>query len=163
VHLKDFIPRQNWQQAGILLLEDTSLTGRSMRISFAYNDYNGSLPKSGTILIQAITSAGNGLDKPEEIAHIVLLHTDSLGKDPILLNGLTHAALRIEKQGQRFRILYADGVLENTSFKEVVSHEFNMTPHYAGLFALKGFVDSTAEIPARFRFFSLHCDACGQP
>jgi len=30
VHLKDFLPRQNWQQAGILLLEDSTLTGKSM-------------------------------------------------------------------------------------------------------------------------------------
>lgn len=162
VHLKDFVPYQNWQQAGILLLEDTSLTGKSMRISFAFNDYNGGFPRSGTILLQAITSPGNGLDKPEEFAHTVLFHTDSLDKDSVLLQGLAHSALRIEKQGRRFRILYADGVMENTSFKEMASHEFAMTPRYAGLFALKGFVDSAAEIPARFRLFSLNCDACGQ-
>src|SRR5579872_6273944 len=39
LHLKDFLPRQNWQQAGILLLEDTGFSGKSMRISIAYNDY----------------------------------------------------------------------------------------------------------------------------
>jgi hypothetical protein len=160
VHLKDFIPHQNWQQAGILLLEDTGLTGKSMRVSFAYNDYNGGYPRSGTILVQAITSLGNGLDKPEEIAHALLLNTDSLGARPLLLQDLAHLALRIEKKGKRFRILYAAGARENTSFKEVVSHEFAMTPRYAGLFALKGFVDSTAEIPARFQFFSLDCEAC---
>jgi hypothetical protein len=30
---------QNWQQAGILLLEDTSFTGKSMRVSFVYNNF----------------------------------------------------------------------------------------------------------------------------
>src|SRR5260221_3466268 len=84
VHLKDFNPHQNWQQAGILLLEDSGLAGKSMRISLAYNDYNGGFPRSGTILVQAITSLGNALDKPEEIAHSVLLHTDSLNQQPIL-------------------------------------------------------------------------------
>jgi hypothetical protein len=39
VQLADFIPLQNWQQAGILLLEDTSFTGKSIRISLAYNNF----------------------------------------------------------------------------------------------------------------------------
>jgi hypothetical protein len=163
IHLKDFIPRENWQQAGILLLEDTGLAGKSLRISFAYNDYNGGYPRSGNILIQAITSPGNGFDKPEEIAHIPLLSTDSADAKPILFQDLAHSALRIERQGKKFRILYAGGAMENTSFKAVVSHDLAMTPRYAGLFALKGFVDSAAVIPARFQFFSLNCEACGLP
>jgi len=163
VHLKDFLPRQNWQQAGILLLEDSTLTGKSMRVSFAYNDYNGGFPRSGTIHLQAITSPGNGLDKPEEIAQTTLLQTDSLRDHPLILRDLTYLSLRIEKQGKRFRILYANGVNENSSFKEVVSHEFSMTPRWVGLFGLRGFVDSAAAIPATFRFISLQCDACGHP
>lgn len=163
VHLKDFLPRQNWQQAGILLLEDSTLTGKSMRVSFAYNDYNGGFPRSGTIHLQAITSPGNGLDKPEEIAQTILLQTDSLRDHPLILRDLTYLSLRIEKQGKRFRILYADGVNENTSFKEAVSHEFVLTPRWVGLFALRGFVDTAAAIPAQFRFFSLQCDACSHP
>jgi len=163
VHLKDFVPRENWQQAGVLLMEDTSLTGKSLRISFAYNDYNGAFPRSGSILIQAITSLGNRLDKPEEIAHIPLLRTDSADARHILYQDLAHAALRIERQGTKFRILYANGAMENTAFKAVASHDFAMTPRYAGLFALKGFVDSAAVIPARFRYFSFNCEACGKP
>jgi len=163
VHLKDFLPYQNWQQAGVLLLEDSMLTAKSMRVSFAYNDYNGGFPRSGTIHVQAITSLGNGLDKPEEIAHTIILQTDSLRDHPLILRDLTYLSLRIEKQGKRFRILYANGVNENTSFKEVVSHEFAMTPRWVGLFSLRGFVDSAAAIPAQFRFFSLQCDACSHP
>ena len=163
VHLKDFLPRQNWQQAGILLLEDSTLTGKSMRISFAYNDYNGGFPRSGTIHLQAITSLGNGLDKPEEIANAILLQTDSVRDHPLILQDMTYLSLRIEKQGKRFRILYADGVNENTSFKEAVSHEFAMRPRWVGLFALRGFVDSAAAIPAQFRLFNLQCDACNRP
>lgn len=171
LHLKDFIPRQNWQQAGILLSEDTGFTGKSIRISIAYNDFNGVYPASGSILLQAITSAGGAAGsgastggatgKPEEIAHFRLLNADTLTRHPLLAKGLEHPALRIEKQGDRFRILYADGILENTSFKEIVSHAFSMKPRYAGLFALKGFVDSAADIPAHFTFFSLHCADCG--
>jgi hypothetical protein len=163
LHLKDFLPRQNWQQAGILLLEDTGFSGKSMRISIAYNDYMGGSSPSRSVLVQAITSLGSGFGKPEEIAHVPLFNVDSLDKNPALLGNLNHSALRIEKQGARFRILYADGVSENTSFKEAVTHVFAMTPRYAGLFALKGFVDSAKNMPALFTFFSLSCDGCGTP
>lgn len=160
LHLRDFIPRENWQQAGVLLSEDTGFTGRSMRVSIMYNDYNGVSPRSGSILLQAITSPG-ALGKPEEIAHIPLFSEDSLRKNPLLYRYLENSALRIEKRGERFRILYADGILPTTSFKEVVSHNFAIEPRYAGIFALKGFVDSTGNLPARIGFFSLDCESCG--
>jgi len=155
LHLKDFIPHQNWQQAGVLLSEDTGFSGKSMRISIAYNDYNGVYPRSGSIILQAITSAGTG--KPEEIAHIVLFNADTLRRNPLLAMNLKNPAIRIEKRGERFRILYADGISENSSFKEMADRDFPMQPRYAGLFALRGFVDSTGSIPARFSFFSLGC------
>jgi hypothetical protein len=160
LRLTDFIPRQNWQQAGILLLEDTSWTGKSIRITIAYNDYTGGYPRSRQILIQAITSLGKGFGKPEEIAHIPLFNVDSLDKTPVLARNLDNSALRIEKQGQKFRFLYSSGITENTSFKEMASHEFAMSPRYAGLFALKGFVDSAVDLPVHFHYFSLDCDAC---
>jgi len=158
LHLQDFIPRLNWQQAGVLLMEDTGFGGRSLRVSLAYNDFNGVYPRSGSILVQVISSQASG--KPEEIAHVQLFSTDSLLKHPALVRNLAHSALRIEKQGDRFRILYADGILPNTSFREIASHEFAMQPKYVGLFALKGFVDSSDAIPARFSWFSLDCGAC---
>ena len=158
LQLKDFVPRENWQQAGILLSEDTGFASTSMRISIEYNDYNGIYPRSGVILLQAITCQGAG--KPEEIAHIPLITEDSLRKDPALARDLAHAALRIEKRGDRFRILYADGILATTSFKEIAVHEFALRPRYVGLFALRGYVDSSAAIPARFGSFRLDCAAC---
>ena len=158
LHLNQFIPRQNWQQAGILLSEDTGFMGKSFRVSIAYNDYNGIYPRSGTILLQAITSSSTR--KPEEIAHVTLFTADSLRRHPALMKNLEHSALRIEKRGDRIRILYADGILENTSFREIAVHEFSMQPRYVGLFALKGFVDSSDAIPARFNYFSLDCEAC---
>jgi hypothetical protein len=157
VHLKDFVPGQNWQQAGILLMEDTGFKGKSMRISIAYNDYNGVYPRSGTVLVQAISSRGTKGDKPEEFAHVILLQTDSLRTQPLLFRTLTYSALRIEKQGDRFRILYADGIGAYTSFREIVSHDFAFQPRYIGLFALRGHVDSGAAIPARFSWFGLDC------
>jgi hypothetical protein len=157
VHLKDFIPAQNWQQAGILLMEDTGFGGASMRVSIAYNDYNGMSPRSGTILVQAVSSRGTGEDKPEEFAHLLLFQTDSLRIHPLLLQQLGTPALRIEKRANRFRILYADGVGEHTSFKEIKSQDFPLQPRYVGLFALRGNVDSAAAMPAHFTYFSLDC------
>lgn len=160
LHLKNFIPRQNWQQAGILLMEDTSFAGKSIRITIAYNDYNGGYPRSRSILIQAITSLGRNFGKPEEIAHMPLYNVDSLDNSPVIAKNLDNFALRIEKQGNKFRFLYANGIWENTSFKEMATHEFPMNPRYVGLFALKGFVENADDIPVRFKFFSLHCDRC---
>ena len=160
VHLENFIPKDEWQQAGILLLEDTSLTGKSIRLSIAYNDYFGGYPKPKEILIQAITSLGNGFGKPEEIAHKPILYLDSANRNLSLLKNLTNSALRIEKAGNKFRFLYSGGVSENTAFKEITSQEFDMHPRYIGIFAIKGFKDSTAVIPARFTFFRIAGNAC---
>jgi hypothetical protein len=157
VHLEGFIPSQNWQQAGILLMEDSGFSGKSMRLSIAFNDYNGVYPRSGTVLLQGIASRGTREDKPEEFAHIVILQTDSLRSHPDLYQVLAHSAIRIEKQGDLFRILYADGIAETTSFKEVVRYSFNFQPRFVGLFALRGYVDSSAAIPARFTRFELDC------
>jgi hypothetical protein len=157
-HLNQFIPRQNWQQAGILLSEDTGFMGKCLRVTIAYNDYNGVYPRRGTIHLQAITSSSTG--KPEEFAHVSLFAADSLRQNPALAGNLQHSALRIEKRGDRFRILYADGILENTPFREMAVHEFSMQPRYVGLFALKGFVDSAEVVPARFTWFSLDCVGC---
>ena len=155
-HFEDFIPHQNWQQAGVLLSEDTTIGSRSLRVSIAYNDYNGVYPRSGTILLQAIVSRGGA--KPEEIAHVPLMSVDSLRRYPALARFLDHTALRIVKQGDRLRILYADGILANTSFREIGSYDMPMDLRYVGLFALKGFVDSSANMPVRVSYFSLDCE-----
>ena len=160
VHLEKFIPHQNWQQAGILLMEDTAFKGKTMRLSLAYNDYTGGYPISKQIIMQAITSLGNNFSKPEEIAHSTLFYLDSITKTPAVLHNLDHSALRIEKHGSTFRMLYADGATETTAFKEIVSRNFDMQPKYIAIFALKGFVDSADNIPAHFTFFRLSKDDC---
>ena len=162
VRLKHFIPRKNWQQAGILLMEDTGFAGKSIRISLAYNDYNGGYGRSRSILIQAITSRGDGSGKPEEVAHIPLFDVDSLDAYPVLQGNLEHAALRIERRGNQFRFLYSSSLLENASFRELARHEFPMNTRYAGLFAFRGFVTDTANMPVLFNYFELHCEACQQ-
>lgn len=154
-HFKHFIPHQNWQQAGVLLSEGNGLDDPSLRVSIAYNDYNGVYPRSGTILLQAIVSRGGA--KPEEIAHVPLFSADSLRQNPALASSLEHTALRIvyKQLEHRLRILYADGILENSSFREIGSYDLPLNFTYVGLFALKGFVDSAENMPVRFASFSL--------
>jgi len=159
VHLKNFIPRQEWQQAGILLLEDTSFTGKSIRLSLAYNDVFGGIEKPREILIQAITSLGNNFGKPEEIAHKPIFYIDSMRFHPQVIDNLQNTALRIEKHGNKYRFLYAGGTRENGAFTEVVSKEFDMKPRYIGLFAIKGFTNSDI-MPVSFKFFRITADAC---
>lgn len=161
VHLSDFVPSQNWQQAGIILLEDTNLTGKSVRFSLMYNDFSGGAPVERHLLVQAITASGNGFDKPEEIAHKNLFQP---GQDAnsVITSNLVHSALRIEKTGNRLRLLYANGAMQNSAFKEVVTHTFDFKPAYIGLFALKGFVNNAADMPVYFKSFSLVNTTCGE-
>ena len=155
-HFDHFIPHQNWQQAGVLLSEDTGFDSRSLRVSLAYNDYNGVYPRSGMILLQAIVSRAGA--KPEEIAHVPLFLEDSLRRNPELMKDLEYSALRIVKEGEQLRILYADGILANTSFRQIASYQLPLDFHYVGLFATKGYVDSSAVMPVRFSYFSLDCE-----
>ena len=158
VQFSDFIPFQNWQQAGILLLEDTSFSGKSLRLSLAYNDFFGGYKQKAEVIIQAITSQGKG-NKPEEIAHQTVFKLDNR-TDTLVINNLRKSALRIEKQGKKFRLLFSTAPVENFAFKELLSPEFNIKPKYIGIFALKGQVDSSGIIPAWIKFFSLIPEDC---
>jgi Beta xylosidase C-terminal Concanavalin A-like domain len=159
VHLFEFVPKENWQQAGIVLLEDTSFTRKGLRLSLLYNDFYGGFPKSKEIVIQGVVSNGKNFDKPEEIAHQLLYKIDSTNENLVKEN-LRHSALRIEKNGKKFRLLYANGVLANSAFKEIISRDIDIKPRFVGLFALRGFVDSASAIPAKFDFFKYSPQKC---
>jgi len=159
VHLSDFMPIQNWQQAGILLLEDTNFAGKSLRLSLLYNDFYGGFPKSRELIGQAIVSKGKDFSKPEEIAHQLIFKLDSINEELVKQN-LQHFALRIEKQGTKFRLLFANGSMANSAFKEILSMDIDLQPKYIGLFALKGFADKANNMPAAFDFFSYVAERC---
>jgi hypothetical protein len=155
VHFSDFIPQENWQQAGILLMEDTLFNGKSLRISLSYNDYFGGWKQPGEILIQVVASNGRAYTNVEEVVHHPLFTLNGdLGQEMIADN-LKYSALKVERQGENFRFLYSASPFENFSFKELTRYEFNMEPKYVGIFALKGFVDTTAVMPVGVRFFRL--------
>ncbi|HZY36483.1 MAG TPA: hypothetical protein VFE53_07540 [Mucilaginibacter sp.] len=159
VHLDDFVPAQEWQQAGLLLLEDTVLTGKSIRLSLAFNDNFGGNKMPSEIYVQVITALGNGFGKPEELAHKQLFYLDSIKNNPAIMKNLENSALRIEKHGNLFRFLYSGGAAENGAFREIASQEFAIKPKYIGIFAIKGFTNS-AIVPVHFKLFKLSSEAC---
>ena len=161
IHFDNFIPKQNWQQAGILLLEDTMFKGKTLRLSIAYNDFFGGYKKPGEIIIQAINSNSNDLSKPEEISHLVIYNVEA-GQQELINNNLRKSALKIEKTGSHFRFLYAIGPMENAAFKEVVSKDLLINPKYVGIFALQGFVNDTNYMPVRLKFFKVAEMDCRQ-
>ena len=160
VHLSDFVPGENWQQAGLLLVEDTAFNGKCLRLSLSYNDFFGGYSKPGEIIIQAIASYGKQYQNVEEIAHHPLFTLDGKTGSGIISYNLKHSAVRLEKQDKTFRFLYSASPFENFSFKELVTYEFDMKPAFVGVFALKGFVDTASVVPVGVRFFRLDSRGC---
>lgn len=161
IHFDNFIPKQNWQQTGILLLEDSNLKSRSIRLSIAYNDFFGGYNKPGEVLIQAISSNNNDFTRPEEIAHRSIYDFDA-GNENHIQENLRNSALKIEKNGNHFRFLFASGPMENAAFKEIAEKDIVMNAKYVGLFALQGFVADSGQIPVRIKYFSISSMACGK-
>lgn len=160
IHLTNFIPEQNWQQAGILLSEDSTFTGKMIRLSISYNNYFGGYDKPAEIIIQVISSSeSGGRSKPEEIAHLSLFSIET-GKKSLAESNLAKSALKIEKKGNQFRFLFNAAPIESFTFKEVAAGNFNIQPKYASLFSIQGWSDYDYIIPAYFDSFSLlniHC------
>ena len=159
MHLQDFFPSKEWQQAGIILLEDTNFAGKSLRLSIAYNDYFGGFNRPKEIIIQAITSQGNRLSQPEEIAHVQAFTLDS-AYESLVQNNLKYSGLRIETNSSNTRLLYSCSPLENFAFKEAAITTFSFKPKYIGLYALKGFVKDTSTIPASISYFAITGNDC---
>lgn len=156
-HLVDFLPQERWQQAGIILLEDTSFSGKGLRLSIAFNDFFGGYESPAELIVQGITS--QGWDNPEEILHkqLFLLNSQAYA---LARKNMQFSALKIEKRADEYRFLLANGASNNVAFKEIGRHTFRMNPKYAGIFALKGNVRESAVIAARFDLFKMQVVEC---
>jgi len=161
LQMTDFVPKAEWQQAGLLLLKDSILDGPSMRVSLAYNDFFGGYHKSKEIIIQAIYSSGTGV-KPEEFAHSPVLMIDSAIKMPAIFQNLNHVTLRIEKRGTHYRLLFSGGQHSNTAFKEIAMKDIGFEPRFVGIFALKGNATPAAVIPVNITGFGLRKLSCDE-
>jgi hypothetical protein len=161
VRFTAFFPRQNWQQAGLLLLEDTTLSGRSARMSIGYNDFSGGFPQTREVIVQAITSLDQRSGKPEEFVHQRLFVVDS-ATQALVRQNLESSALRIEKRGAHLRLLYSAGPMKNAPFKEVGRTDFVFRPSMVALFAIKGFVSQSEVVPIYVDAFSQSEVACSR-
>ena len=159
LRLTGFVPQHNWQQAGLLLIEDTAFQGKSLRLSLGYNDFAGGFPGTREIIIQGVTSLGRDVTNPEEIVHQRLFVVDS-ATAPLIAQNLNATALRIEKLGRRVRLLYSVGAMRNAAFKEAARTEFDMRPAYIGVFALKGAASRAEAMPVYVDAFSVTTRQC---
>jgi hypothetical protein len=160
VQIKDFVPGARWQQAGLLLMEDSSLTSKCIRLSLGYNDNFGGFMRSPEIIIQAITSSGKQSGKPEEFIHQFLFSADSIAANPVILQNFNYSTLQIEKKGNQFRFLYAGGSSANGALHEISTKQVDMRPKYIGIFALKGFVEDKTVQPVLFKSVSVKWIDC---
>ena len=162
IHLTDFVPAQNWQQAGILLSEDSTFTGNVLRMSIGYNNFFGGYEKPGEIIIQVVGSSENGrVSKPEEIAHMALFSAEP-GKEQLVAGNLSKSALKIEKKNNQYRFLYTYGQMEKFAFKEAASGHFSIQPKYIGIFAMQGLAEKENPMPVQFDSFYLLPLDCGK-
>jgi hypothetical protein len=151
---------KNWQQAGILLSEDSAFAGKVLRLSIAYNDFFGGYEKPPEIIIQGISSSeSRNESKPEEFVHFPIF-TIEPGHESVVKTNLLQSSLKIERRGTHFRFLYAAGSTEIFAFKEVLSAEFNIEPNFIGLFAIQGLSPTEDPMPARFDSFSFVSTSC---
>ena len=159
IHLSNYIPHSNWQQVGLLLMEDSTFNSKSIRLSLSFNNFFGGYTRPGEILLQAISASDGAQSKPEEIAHTVIFSADS-SQWLIVKKNLQKAALRIEKRNNSYRFLYATGQGDIFAFKEIISRELPIRPKYVGIFALKGYKPDSPVIPAHIDFFNLKSQYC---
>jgi hypothetical protein len=162
IHISDFAPMQNWQQAGILLSEDSTFKNKVLRLSISYNDFFGGYKMTPEIILQGVSAVESGSQsKPEEFVHAVLFKVEP-SQEELVKDNLKKSALKIEKKGNHFRFLYTAGSLESFAFREVIAKDFMIQPKYIALFAIEGFSDNKNFIPANFDSFSFNSIACDE-
>jgi hypothetical protein len=161
VHLANFRPEQNWQQAGIILCEDTNVKGSMIRLSISFNDYFGGFNELPEILIQGLSSVVSGsTSSPEEFIHKTLFSVERNNSGLIKTN-LIGSALKIEKTDGKFHFLYSLSNGVTFAYQEILSRDFNFRPKYAGIFSIGGWANPKP-IPAYFDYFNLNSLPCSK-
>lgn len=160
VSLNQFVPLQNWQQAGILLSEDATFREKTLRVSLSYNDFFAGYQDDPEILLQGMyLNESNRKTKPEEFAHVPIFKIKP-GQESLVKRNLSRFVLKIEKNGNNFRFLYATGPMENFAFKEAMNGNFDIQPKYIALFATQGLSEKETPIAVKFDSFSFASVPC---
>lgn len=158
--LTGFIPLKNWQQAGILLSEDSSFRQKVLRVSLSYNDFFAGYISPPEIIVQGISSVESaGKGNPEEFVHLPIFKINE-GELPLVEYNLSKFVLKVEKHNKSFRFLYATGPMKDFAFKEAYRGDFDIQPKYIALFASQGFSKTEDPIPVNFDSFSFQAVSC---
>lgn len=94
-YISGLIPQENWQQAGLLLLEDTAYLGKSLRLSLAFNNFFGGFDQTDEILVQGVADFGKSSPNIKEVQHHPLFSMQE-ADSAIVRNNLQFSALRVE-------------------------------------------------------------------
>lgn len=159
LQMQSFVPSAEWQQAGLLLLADTTLNSPSVRVSIAFNDMFGGYNKPKEVIVQAIASPGYNA-KPEEFAHWPVMAFEDISTKTAKTVNLNYTALRIERNDKHYRFLYAGGETPNGAFKEIAVKDIGFKPRYIAIFAIKGRVNATEITPVKIKNFNLQTVVC---
>lgn len=146
LYLSGFVPTQNWQQTGVILLEDSTFNSKNLRVSIVYNDFFGGYKKNPEINIQIVAQLTKQPTKPEEIAQVPIFSVASK-TDSLVTQNLRKSAIRIEKRGNLFRFLFTSGQKKLFAFKEIESKEMPITPRYIAIYASSGNTSNPSIIP----------------
>ncbi len=152
LHFIEFVPNQNWQQSGIILMEDSLFSNKNVRFSLNYNNFFGGTSQPAEIILQVVASLIDDSVKPEEIAQIPIFKVKS-EKDTLVSNNLKKSALRIEKSGDNYRFLYAMGNSNFFAFKEISNRNLAINPKYIGIYASSGDSKNSGIIPVKIDKF----------
>lgn len=160
LYISDFIPLQNWQQAGLILSEDTTFNSKMIRLSIGYNDFFGGYTKPAEIIIQVLSSVESGLYvKPEEIIHLPVFTLENEQKK-LAENNLKRIGLKIEKSANNLKFLYSVSQTENFLFNKAAELNLTFEPRYVSIFAIQGWAPDEGKIPVYFDSFSIRRIKC---
>lgn len=155
ISLTDFVPHESWQQAGLLLSEDSAFKGKTLRFSIGYNDFFGGYSNPPEVILQIVGAIEDeAQSRPEEIAHIQVF-SGKPQSDTLIRSNLSKSALKIEKRENHYKFLFTTGQSEMFAFREAAHGDYNIQPKYIGIFAMQGLATKEKPIPVGVNSFNL--------
>lgn len=144
--LSDFIPDNNWKQAGIMLLEEASFAGKVASFSLSHDNIRKDGKTSPQIIVLAALYEP-GAKKPE-FEYKTLFTLDVQGQSNASAD-LKRSKFQLWKEGNKIKVLFSAGE-EGDKKQEGFTKVFSIQPRYIGLYATSAFNDTTQSIPAAF-------------
>ena len=159
IFLRDFVPVENWQQAGLILYQNQNDLRTSIRISMVYNNFFGGYQQEDQILIQILSLHAPNQTKPVLLKQHPLFNNVTNDVDLVRQN-LRHSAIRIVYNDGLLKVYFANGMSNIFAYQEIFVGQVAFTPDYIGLFASSGNCVEEHIIPVRIAEFKLTEGIC---